>query len=119
MTGSSILPAYSTFHLLLPALTPLDLLLAFGLVSGSALLGALFFPRNLIVFLMCLEVVLVAIAFAFIAVSLLFAGSSGLVFGYLLLVVAGAESALALALLTSYFFVEQHIQSEFVARLKG
>ena len=121
VTSAAWLPplAFSTFHLLVLAVTPVDLLLALVLVTGSALAGLVFFPRNLIVFLMCLEVATVAVASSFVVVSLIYGGSSGLVFGYFLLVAAGAESALALAVLTGYFFVEHHIQAELASRLKG
>lgn len=110
---------YNTFQQASFFVGSFDLLL----FSNSIILGAFFgifcMRTNLIVMFMCFEIILVSIAFNFSLVSIFFAGSSGLIFAYLILIIAGAESALSLSILTSYFFVEQHIQIEFLTKLKG
>jgi NADH-quinone oxidoreductase subunit K len=110
---------FNTFQQFTWSLSWCDISLLTFIVISFAFLGIIFMHKNLIVIFMCMELVIVAVAFHMVATSLFFAGSFGLVFGYLLLIVAGAESALALAILTAYFFIEQHIHVEFVYRLKG
>lgn len=86
------------------------------LISGF---GIIFLYKNLIIVFMCVELFIVALAFNFFLSSTIFVGSFGFFFGYLLLIVAGAESSLALAILTSYFFYENSINIERVSKLKG
>jgi NADH:ubiquinone oxidoreductase subunit K len=75
--------------------------------------------KNLIVVFMCIEAFIVTISYIFLVSSVFFIGVLGFFFSYLLLVIAGAESALALSIVTAYFFIEQHINVEFVNKLKG
>lgn len=96
-----------------------DFLLLSCLVILFSTFGIVMMHKNLIVVFMCIELFIVAVSFNFFLSAIFFAGSFGFFFGYLLLILAGAESSLALALLTSYFFVEQHISTEFVVKLKG
>lgn len=96
-----------------------DFLLLSCLVILFATFGIIIMHKNLIVVFMCIELFIVAVAFNFFLSAMFFAGSFGSFFGYLLLILAGAESSLALALLTSFFFVENNIATEFVVKLKG
>jgi NADH-quinone oxidoreductase subunit K len=99
------------------------LILIFFLFSWLVLIiagvGIVLLHKNLIIVFMCVELILVALAFNFFLSSVVFVGSFGFFFGYLLLIIAGAESSLALAILTSYFFIEQSINVESVSKLKG
>jgi len=119
MGSGLVLSVYFPTVSLWSVLAPLDFVLVVGLIFIAGLGGVVFMPRNLIVVLMCIELLVVSLAFMFVFVALLYGSASGYLFGYLLLVVAGAESVIALSVLTFYFFVEQHIHIEFVQRLKG
>lgn len=110
---------YNTFLQMFYMLQFFDFFVISSFIVIGGMLGLFFLHTNLVVIFMCLEVVLVTLAFNFVISSCFFFGSLGFIFGYLLLIVAGAESAIALSVLTSYFFVEQNIFLDYVIRLKG
>lgn len=110
---------YNTLQNIYSVSVIFDFFLVSWLVLLIAGFGIIMLHKNLIVVFMCIELVLVALAFNFFVSSVVFVGSFGFFFGYILLIVAGAESSLALALLTSYFFVENSINIETLKKLKG
>lgn len=95
-------------------------IIVFILVIGSTLgLAILTSANHLIVLLMLLEVVLVTLSLGFALLSVTWFGTVGLFFSYILLILIGGESALALSVVTAYFFVEQQVAVEFIRKLKG
>ena len=110
---------YNTFQYLVFDLRFYDLFFLDCCVVLFSFFGIFYLHNNLIVFFMCLELVLVSFSFMFIISSYWFFGSSGLIFGYLILIVAGVESVIGLSILTIYFFVERNIFVEYMSRLKG
>jgi len=110
---------FNTFQQISTNISPFEFFLISNFVIFSSFFGVIWMQKNLVVIFMCIELIIVALAFNFILISFFYAGAFGLIFGYILLITAGAESALALSILTSYFFIEQHINVEFVSRLKG
>jgi len=97
-------------------------LVVFALVIhllGVGFLGILLNQNHLITLLMFMELVLMTVAFGFTLVSVMFGGQGGFILMFLLLVVAGVESALALSLVTGYFFVENRVYIDQICKLKG
>jgi len=88
-------------------------------ILSVGFLGVIVSQNHLITLLMFMELILVAIAFFFTLTAVSFGGPGGFFFTYLLLVVAGVESALALSVITNYFFVENRIYGDQVMKLKG
>ena len=75
--------------------------------------------RNLIVLLMCIELMLLAVNFNFIAFSRYLGDDTGQVFVFFILTVAAAESAIGLAILVVLFRNQQSINVQELDTLKG
>ena len=68
-----------------------------------AMAGIFINRRNLILLLMCIELMLLAVNFNFIAFSRYLGDEVGQVFVFFILTVAAAEAAIGLAILVIYF----------------
>ena len=75
--------------------------------------------RNLILMLMCIELMLLAVNFNFIAFSRSLGDEAGQVFVFFILTVAAAEAAIGLAILVTLFRSRQTIDVEDLDTLKG
>ena len=75
--------------------------------------------KNVIILLMCVELVLLAVNINFIAFSSALNDLMGQVFALLVLTVAAAEAAIGLAILVSFFRNKQSIAVEDISELKG
>lgn len=75
--------------------------------------------RNVIVLLMCIELMLLAVNFNFIAFSRLLGDTVGQVFVFFILTVAAAEAAIGLAILVVLFRNTRSINVDEMDRLKG
>lgn len=84
-----------------------------------AILGIVINRRNLITLLMCIELMLLAVNFNFIAFSRLHHAIDGQVFVFFIMAVAAAESAIGLAILVSLYRQVQRIQAEDINELRG
>lgn len=83
------------------------------------LLGIFLLKRNLIIILMCIELVLLAINFNFIIFSVYLDDIIGQVFTLLILTVAAAESAIGLAILVLYYRRKGIISINLMNYIKG
>ncbi len=75
--------------------------------------------KNVILLLMCIELMLLAVNFNFIAFSRMLNDELGQVFVFFILTVAAAEAAIGLAILVVLFRVRQSINVEDLDTLKG
>lgn len=75
--------------------------------------------RNLILLLMCIELMLLAVNFNFIAFSRYLGDPAGQIFVFFILTVAAAEAAIGLAILVVLFRSRQSINVQDLDSLKG
>ena len=75
--------------------------------------------KNVILLLMCIELMLLAVNFNFIAFSRMLNDELGQVVVFFILTVAAAEAAIGLAILAVLFRVRQSINVEELGALKG
>jgi NADH-quinone oxidoreductase subunit K len=90
-----------------------------SLVFSISIAGIIINRKNLIVLLMCIELMLLAVNTNFIAFSNYLNNVSGQIFVFFILTVAAAESAIGLAILVVYFRNKQSINVEELNTLKG
>jgi NADH-quinone oxidoreductase subunit K len=75
--------------------------------------------RNLILLLMCIELMLLAVNFNFIAFSRYLGDTTGQVFVFFILTVAAAEAAIGLAILVVLFRNRRSINVQELNTMKG
>ena len=75
--------------------------------------------RNLILLLMCIELMLLAVNFNFVAFSRYLGDTTGQVFVFFILTVAAAEAAIGLAILVVLFRNRRSINVQDLDSLKG
>lgn len=98
-------------------------------LSDYLILGAILFclsiagiflnRKNVIILLMCIELMLLAVNFNFIAFSHFLGDSAGQVFVFFILTVAAAESAIGLAILVVLFRNRQTINVTDLDTMRG
>ena len=99
---------------------PLSHFLALAAVLFSLAVAGIFINRkNLILLLMCIELMLLAVSMNFVAFAHFLGDMSGQVFVFFILTVAAAESAIGLAILVVLFRLRQSIDVEDINTLKG
>jgi NADH-quinone oxidoreductase subunit K len=81
--------------------------------------GIIINRRNLIVLLMCIELMLLAVNFNFIAFSRYLGDDTGQVFVFFILTVAAAETAIGLAILVVLFRNRRSINVDELNTMKG
>ena len=74
-----------------------------AIVFSLGLLGLVINRKNILILLMCVELLLLAVNMNFIAFSHYFGDGAGQVFVFFILTVAAAESAIGLAILVIMF----------------
>jgi NADH-quinone oxidoreductase subunit K len=100
-------------------ITLAQLLTLAGIVFALAVAGVFINRKNVILLLMCVELLLLAANFNFIAFSRYLGDLSGQVFVFFVLTVAAAESAIGLAILVVLFRERRTINVEDLDTLKG
>ena len=99
---------------------PLAQLLTLSAVLFAIAVAGVFLNRkNLILLLMCVELLLLAANFNFIAFSRYLGDPNGQIFVFFILTVAAAESAIGLAILVVLFRERGTIEVEDINTLKG
>lgn len=94
--------------------------LVLGAILFSISLAGVFINRkNVIILLMCVELMLLAVNTNFIAFSHFLGDTSGQVFVFFILTVAAAEAAIGLAILVVLFRNKRTINVEELDTLKG
>ncbi len=84
-----------------------------------AVAGIFINRRNLILLLMCIELMLLAVNFNFIAFSRYLGDETGQVFVFFILTVAAAEAAIGLAILVVLFRNQNSINVNELNKMKG
>ena len=87
--------------------------------SAIAVAGVFLNRRNIIVLLMCIELMLLAVNFNFVAFSRFRGDISGQIFVFFILTVAAAEVAVGLAIIVALFRRRQTIQVDQLSALKN
>ena len=82
-------------------------------------LGILLNRRNILIILMCIELVLLSVNLNFIMFSVYLDDFYGQIFSLFILTVAAAESAIGLAILILYYRIRGKILINQIAILKG
>lgn len=94
-------------------------LLLSGLLFGIGLVGLVFNRHNLVVLLMCIELLLLAVNTNFVAFSHYLHNTEGQVFVFFILTVAAAEAAIGLSLLVVLYRQRGSIDLHKMDTLKG
>ena len=90
-----------------------------AILFSLSVAGIIINRKNLIVLLMCIELMLLAVNINFIAFSRFHGDASGQVFVFFILTVAAAEAAIGLAILVTLFRNRRTINVAELDTLKG
>jgi NADH-quinone oxidoreductase subunit K len=96
-----------------------DVLVLSGILFSIGVAGVFLNRKNVIVLLMCIELMLLAVNFNFVAFSRFLGNISGQVFVFFILTVAAAEAAIGLAILVVLFRERSTIDVEDLDSLQG
>jgi NADH-quinone oxidoreductase subunit K len=96
-----------------------DYLLLGAVLFSIAVAGIFLNRKNVIVLLMCIELMLLAVNMNFVAFSHFLQDGAGQIFVFFILTVAAAEAAIGLAILVVLFRVRGTINVEDLDMLKG
>ena len=94
-------------------------LLLAGILFSLSVAGIFLNRKNVILLLMCIELMLLAVNFNFIAFSRYLGNIDGQVFVFFILTVAAAEAAIGLAILVVLFRSRRSINVEELDTLRG
>jgi NADH-quinone oxidoreductase subunit K len=100
-------------------ITLADYLILGGILFAIAVAGIFLNRRNVILLLMCIELMLLAVNMNFVAFSHFLQDMAGQVFVFFILTVAAAEAAIGLAILVVLFRNRRTIDVEDLDLLKG
>ena len=90
-----------------------------GLLFGISLLGMLLNRQNIILLLICIELMLLAVNTNFIAFAHYYQAIAGQVFVFFILTVAAAEAAIGLAIVLRLYRQQGSINVNRMTHLKG
>ncbi|EGV51396.1 NADH-quinone oxidoreductase subunit K [Candidatus Endoriftia persephone str. Guaymas] len=96
-----------------------DYLVVGAILFALSIAGIFLNRKNVIILLMCIELMLLAVNINFVAFSHFLGDSAGQVFVFFILTVAAAEAAIGLALLVVLFRSRRSINVEDMDALKG
>jgi NADH-quinone oxidoreductase subunit K len=100
-------------------LTLTHFLMLSGVLFAISAAGIFINRKNMILLLMCIELLLLAVNFNFVAFSHFLGNVDGQVFVFFILTVAAAEAAIGLAILVVLFRTRASIDVEDLDSLKG
>jgi len=100
-------------------ITLLDYLIVAAILFGLSVAGIFINRKNIIILLMCIELMLLAVNINFIAFAQYWGDLAGEVFVFFILVVAAAEAAIGLAILVVLFRTRASINVDDINQLKG
>ncbi len=96
-----------------------DYLIVSAVLFGLSMAGVFINRKNVIILLMCIELMLLAVNINFIAFSHYLGDTAGQVFVFFILTVAAAEAAIGLAILVVLFRNRRSINVAELDTLKG
>ncbi len=100
-------------------ITLTHILVLSGILFSIAVAGVFLNRRNTIILLMCIELMLLAVNFNFVAFSRFSGDIAGQIFVFFILTVAAAEAAIGLAILVVLFRERRSIDVEDLDTLQG
>jgi len=96
-----------------------DYLIVAAILFSVSIAGIFINRKNVIILLMCIELMLLAVNINFVAFSHFLGDTAGQVFVFFILTVAAAEAAIGLAILVVLFRVRRTINVADLDSLKG
>ena len=96
-----------------------DYLIVGAILFAISVAGIFINRKNVIILLMCVELMLLAVNMNFVAFSHFLGDTAGQVFVFFILTVAAAEAAIGLAILVVLFRSQRSINVEDMGELKG
>ena len=96
-----------------------EYLIVAAILFSLSVIGIFLNRKNLILLLMCIELMLLAVNINFVAVSAFLGDITGQVFVFFILTVAAAEAAIGLAILVVLFRNRRTINVQDLDTLKG
>ena len=90
-----------------------------GILFAIGIAGIFLNRKNVIVLLMCIELMLLAVNFNFVAFSRFLGNLDGQIFVFFILTVAAAEAAIGLAILVVLFRERRSINVEDLDAMRG
>ncbi|MCP3662950.1 MAG: NADH-quinone oxidoreductase subunit NuoK [Gammaproteobacteria bacterium] len=96
-----------------------DYLILGAIIFSLSVVGIFINRKNVIILLMCVELMLLAVNINFVAFSHFLGDTAGQVFVFFILTVAAAEAAIGLAILVVLFRNRRSINVEDLDALKG
>ncbi|MBF0256020.1 MAG: NADH-quinone oxidoreductase subunit NuoK [Gammaproteobacteria bacterium] len=96
-----------------------DYLILSAILFSLSIAGIFLNRKNLLILLMCVELMLLAVNMNFIAFSHFLGDLSGQIFVFFILTVAAAEAAIGLAILVVLFRNKRSINVDDIGTLKG
>ena len=90
-----------------------------GIILTIGIIGIFLNRKNLIVILMCIELLLLAVNINLVSFSVFLNDLNGQIFTLFILTVAAAEAAIGLAIIVTYYRNSNSILVEDIDRLKG
>ena len=96
-----------------------SVLLLAGILFSLAVAGIFINRKNVILLLMCIELMLLAVNFNFVAFARHLGDLHGQVFVFFIMIVAAAESAIGLAILVVLFRERRSINVDELDTMKG
>lgn len=100
-------------------LTLTHFLMLSGVLFAISIAGIFINRKNMILLLMCIELLLLAVNFNFVAFSHFLGNTDGQIFVFFILTVAAAEAAIGLAILVVLFRTRASINVEDMDSMKG
>lgn len=100
-------------------LTLTHFLMLSGVLFAISIAGIFINRKNMILLLMCIELLLLAVNFNFVAFSHFLGNTDGQIFVFFILTVAAAEAAIGLAILVVLFRTRASINVEDMGSMKG
>ena len=100
-------------------ITLAEVLVLSGILFSIGVAGVFLNRKNIIVLLMCIELMLLAVNFNFVAFSRFLGDIGGQIFVFFILTVAAAEAAIGLAILVVLFRERRSIDVEDIDTLQG
>jgi len=90
-----------------------------AIIFSIGITGIVINRKNIIIVMMCTELLLISVNFNFIAFSHFMQDLAGQIFVFFILTVAAAEAAIGLAIIVVYFRNSGTIRVEEIDKLKG
>ena len=90
-----------------------------AIIFAIGIIGIVINRKNIIIVMMCTELLLISVNFNFIAFSYFNQDMAGQIFVFFILTVAAAEAAVGLAIIVIYYKNKGSIHVEQISSLKG